>query len=48
MAEVLERAGSRDRKVIRDTAAKLDISNVMATRHIPGQGMAFDETGRSP
>jgi branched-chain amino acid transport system substrate-binding protein len=46
MAEVLERAGSRDRKVIRDTAAKLDISNVMATRHIPGQGMAFDETGR--
>ena len=35
-----------DRKVIRDTAAKLDISNVMATRHIPGQGMAFDETGR--
>ena len=46
MAEVLERAGTRDRKVIRDTAAKLDIHNVMATRHIPGQGMAFDETGR--
>jgi len=46
MAEILERAGSRDRKVLRDTAAKLDIRNVMATRHIPGQGMAFDETGR--
>jgi branched-chain amino acid transport system substrate-binding protein len=46
MAEILERAASRDRKVIRDTASKLDISNVMATRHIPGQGMAFDETGR--
>ena len=46
MAEILERAGSRDRKVLRDTAAKLDIKNVMATRHIPGQGMAFDETGR--
>jgi branched-chain amino acid transport system substrate-binding protein len=46
MAEILERAGSRDRKVIRDTAAKLDISNVMSTKHIPGQGMAFDEKGR--
>jgi branched-chain amino acid transport system substrate-binding protein len=46
MAEVLERAASRDRKVIRDTATKLDISNVMSTRHIPGQGMAFDDTGR--
>ncbi len=46
MAEVLERAGTRDRKVLRDTAAKLDIHNGMATRHIPGQGMAFDETGR--
>lgn len=46
MAEILERAGSRDRKIIRDTAAKLDINNVMATKHIPGQGMAFDETGR--
>jgi ABC-type branched-subunit amino acid transport system substrate-binding protein len=46
MAEILERAGSRDRKVIRDTAYKLDIQNVMATRMIVGQGMAFDETGR--
>jgi len=46
MAEILERAGTRDRKVIRDTAAKLDIHNVMATRQIPGQGKAFDETGR--
>jgi branched-chain amino acid transport system substrate-binding protein len=46
MAEVLERAGSRDRQVIRDTARKLDIHNVMATRHIVGQGMAFEETGR--
>jgi len=46
MAEVLERAASRDRKVLRDTAAKLDIHDVMSTRHIPGQGMAFDDTGR--
>jgi branched-chain amino acid transport system substrate-binding protein len=46
MAEILERAGSRDRKALRETASKLDIRNVMATRHIPGQGMAFDETGR--
>lgn len=46
MAEVLERAGTRDRKVIRDTAKKLDIHNVMATRHIVGQGMAFDKDNR--
>jgi branched-chain amino acid transport system substrate-binding protein len=46
MAEVLELAGSRDHKVIRDAGHKLDIHDVMATRHIPGQGMAFDETGR--
>jgi branched-chain amino acid transport system substrate-binding protein len=46
MAQVLEQAGTRDRKVIRDVAAKMDIHDVMATRHIPGQGMAFDETGR--
>jgi len=46
MAEVLERAGSRDHKAIREAALKLDIKNVMATRHIPGQGMAFDNVGR--
>ena len=46
MAEVLERAGSTDRKVIRDTASKLDIHDVPATRYCPKQGMAFDETGR--
>ena len=44
MAEVLERAGSRDRKVIREAAMKLDIKNVMATRHVVGQAMAFDFT----
>ena len=46
MAEVFERAGSRDRKVIRETAKKLDIHNVLATRHIVGQGMAFDKDNR--
>jgi branched-chain amino acid transport system substrate-binding protein len=46
MAEILERAGSRDRKVISDTAHKLDMENVIATKHTAGQGMAFDESGR--
>jgi hypothetical protein len=46
MAEVLERAGSRDRKVIREAAMKLDIKNVMATRHVVGQAMAFDSQCR--
>ena len=46
MAEALEQAGTTDRKVLRDVIAKMDIHDVMATRHIPGQGMAFDETGR--
>ncbi len=46
MAEVLERAGSTDRKVIRDTASKLELQNVLATRYLPKQGIAFDETGR--
>jgi len=46
MAEVLERAGSTDHKVIRDTASKLDIHDVPATRYCPKQGIAFDETGR--
>jgi branched-chain amino acid transport system substrate-binding protein len=46
MAEVLERAGSRNRQVIRDTAQKIDIHDVPATRALPKQGIAFDETGR--
>jgi len=46
MAEVLERAGTRDRNVIRETAKKLDIHDVMATRHIVGQGIAFDKDNR--
>jgi branched-chain amino acid transport system substrate-binding protein len=46
MAEVLEQAKSTDRNKIRETASKLDIHNVMATRYVPEQGMAFDETGR--
>jgi branched-chain amino acid transport system substrate-binding protein len=46
MAEILERAGTRDHNTIRDVAHKLDIHNVMATKHIVGQGMAFDDTGR--
>ena len=46
MAEVLERAGSRDRKVIWETARKLDIQGVLATRYFPKQAIAFEETGR--
>jgi len=46
MAEILERAGSRNREVIRETAQKLDIHDVMATRATAGQGMAFDANGR--
>ena len=46
MAEVLERAGSRNRQTIWETAHKLDIHGVMATRALAGQGIAFDEKGR--
>ena len=46
MAEVLERAGSRDRQVIWKTARELDLKNVMATRYFPKQSIAFDEDGR--
>jgi ABC-type branched-subunit amino acid transport system substrate-binding protein len=46
VAEVLERAGSRDRKAIQEAARKLDVHDVMATRATAKQGMAFDETGR--
>jgi len=45
MAQVLELAGSKDRNAIWQAAHKLDIHDVMATRALPGQGMAFDETG---
>ena len=46
MAQVLELAGSTDRNAIWQAAHKLDIHDVMATRACPGQGMAFDESGR--
>jgi len=46
IAEILEKAGTRDRKVIREVAAKLDIHDVSATRHTLKQGMAFDPDGR--
>lgn len=46
MAEVLEQAKSRDREKIRDAASKLDIHDVLATRYMPEQGIAFDETCR--
>jgi len=46
MAEVLERAGSTDPKKIWEAARKMDIHDVMATRMIAGQGMAFDDNGR--
>jgi branched-chain amino acid transport system substrate-binding protein len=46
MAEILERAGSRNRQTIWETAHKLDIHDVPATRAIAKQGIAFDEKGR--
>lgn len=46
MAEVLERAGSRNREDIRNAASKIDINNIMATKHIPSQGIAFEPGGR--
>ena len=46
MAAILEKAATRDRKVIREVAAKLDLHDVLATRHTLKQGMAFDQNGR--
>jgi branched-chain amino acid transport system substrate-binding protein len=46
MAEVLERAASTDPEKIREAARKMDIHDVMATKMIAGQGMAFDDNGR--
>jgi branched-chain amino acid transport system substrate-binding protein len=46
IAEILELAGSRNHQAIWEVARKLDIHDVLATRAIPGQGMAFDEKGR--
>jgi branched-chain amino acid transport system substrate-binding protein len=46
MAEILEKAGSRDRETIRKVAKELNLHDVMATRAISKQGIAFDEKGR--
>jgi branched-chain amino acid transport system substrate-binding protein len=46
LAEILERAGSRDRNAIRETAIKLDIHDVMATRQTVMQGFAFGQDQR--
>ena len=46
MAEALERAGSRNREAIRAAALKMDIHDIMATRALPKQGIAFDPNGR--
>jgi branched-chain amino acid transport system substrate-binding protein len=46
MAEALERAGSRNREAIREAARKLDLHDVVSTRQLPKQGIAFDEKGR--
>jgi len=46
MAEILERAGSRNREAVREAAHKLDIHDVISTRQLPKQGIAFDEKGR--
>jgi branched-chain amino acid transport system substrate-binding protein len=46
MAEILERAGSTDREAIRAAAHKMDLHDVMATRAMAKQGIAFEENGR--
>ncbi|TRZ49112.1 hypothetical protein D4S03_08790 [bacterium] len=46
MAEVLERAGSRNKQTIWETARKLDIHDVPSTRAMAKQGIAFDDRGR--
>jgi branched-chain amino acid transport system substrate-binding protein len=46
MAEILEKAGSRDRETIRKVAKALNLHDVTATRAISKQGIAFDENGR--
>ena len=46
MAEILEKAASRDRETLRNVAHKLDLHNVTATRAFAKQGIAFDEKGR--
>jgi len=45
-AEALERAGSRDHKVIRDTIAKLDIQGTMTTSCFVKNAIAFEPNGR--
>ena len=45
-AEALERAGTRDRKVIRDTISKLDIKDTMTSSYFAKNWVAFEETGR--
>jgi branched-chain amino acid transport system substrate-binding protein len=46
MAQILERAGSRNRQTILKAGRELDIQNVPATRALPKQGIAFDQNGR--
>jgi branched-chain amino acid transport system substrate-binding protein len=46
MAEMLERAGSRDKEAIRNEGHKIDLHDVMTTRAFAKQGVAFDENGR--
>lgn len=46
MAEILERAASRDRETLLNVAHKLDLHNVTPTRAFVKQGIAFDEKGR--
>lgn len=47
MAEILERAGSRNRQAIWEAGHKLDIHHVLATSFsLPKQGMAFRDNGR--
>ncbi len=46
MAEILEKAASRNRETIRQVAHKIDLHNVTATKGFVKQGLAFDEKGR--
>ena len=46
MAEILEKAGTTDKETLRKVGRELEISNVMATRALAKQGIAFNENGR--
>jgi branched-chain amino acid transport system substrate-binding protein len=46
MAEILERARSTDHQALWEAGRKMDVQDIMATKHIACQGIAFDKNGR--